>query len=985
MRHRLQLCAFILLASLMMACSTQRFRGDLIETRPSGEQSTEALNNYRASADTHSQPTDPSDLEGGHERFAVNVKLEQEWQTSAPASIEAYQVIEVERYPDWARVMYLGTLGAGYLIEMPFYYFIYIDESHAEDGYEGELDLFDVYPDEVDEGWYAYRRDLVEGETIDEKVDEPFIVNKQWRPLDQAIDLQCDVIASGGSGEDGGDATTTLPVRSSFDGMASLDITDAIRKAAKRGQSLRFVFSATDRPGATASMSYNSDEVFAMAARIQDVDWTAADDSAPPYFEASLKLLGDGSVVFGSQSAHMDCTIENRGTGDAFQLIGRISAPGSLADGMHVLFGRVPAGKSVTRSIALPLPRDVETSEIPVSIAFRELHGFTPRKLEAVVKAERLPRPILSYSYRIIDDGSGDSRGNADGRIQDRENVELELTIRNTGDGEAHAVSCDVQSSVPQSVSLWKNRFGIGNLGPGEGRTHRVVMQVKHDQVSDFSLSLNAVESNWDVKISDAIKLELDAESPEQVIALNAPIWIQPSAMLFSGASASTSLLGRTEDITEALATGQLGEWYRAELEEGLIVWVSSESVRTTIPAELVEVPREERRGGLVRLFQQSPPMIFVSEPRRLSTSKELRTTQSEMLLRGAVLDDQSLASVRILRNGVDLMNQSFKGVAGIAEGSPPNPGEMKRELVSRLPFEYSVPLTLGENRLEILAEDSGGTITRELYSVVREEMKGEVYVLVVGVGDYEDDEISDLAFAERDAQAVYDFFVADPRSPARPENVKLLKGAEATRIELMSAIQSHLAQKASENDTVIFYFSGHGFMEGEEFFMLPQNARRDTLSATGIVLGELQRLWGKIKAGRKLFITDACNAGQMTGLRDESSKSFAASLSGKGSVVLAAASSTQKAIEDKGLEHGLYTYFLLQAISGETKGYSVRDPKGLLQEMLVDSDQDGRIDVVELHRYVSWAVETHAREHFTHVQTPVARIDIDGPLYLTR
>jgi uncharacterized caspase-like protein len=250
--------------------------------------------------------------------------------------------------------------------------------------------------------------------------------------------------------------------------------------------------------------------------------------------------------------------------------------------------------------------------------------------------------------------------------------------------------------------------------------------------------------------------------------------------------------------------------------------------------------------------------------------------------------------------------------------------------------------------------------------------LSGEVRVLVVGISDYEDRGIPPLRYAESDAEAVYRFFADDPKSPANKDNVRFLRGAEATATGLRSAIGEHLAQKASPNDMAIFYYAGHGDVgpDGQEYFMIPRDARKATLSETAIEVQDLQRLWDKIRAKRKIFIADACNAGGFVqGLRGGGVggvPGFERGL-GEGSVVLAASSPGQKAREDEGLKHGLYTYYLLRGLRGAA-----------------DAGGDGRVTVRELANYLDREVERAARERGGE-QRPAKKEAASGEIFLTR
>ena len=291
--------------------------------------------------------------------------------------------------------------------------------------------------------------------------------------------------------------------------------------------------------------------------------------------------------------------------------------------------------------------------------------------------------------------------------------------------------------------------------------------------------------------------------------------------------------------------------------------------------------------------------------------------------------------------------------------------------------IESRIPLEMGENSITIIATNIAGLSTTERRSIRREQRTGEVYVLCVGIGEYEDPGILDLEYAERDARLVYDFFASSPRSPAKPENVRLLLGKEATRKAIVSAITQHLIlQAADPADTAIFYYSGHGDTgvhpgeRGTEYYMIPRDGLKADLVSTAIEVTDLQRFWSAIRAERKIFIADSCNSGGFAALRGGADRDFRIGLGEKGRICFLASSPGQKAIEWQDKQQGLFTYCFLNGLNGEADGIS--------------GEPDGRIDVGELKKYLDRNVPANARRMGAN-QTPYIKIESAGTIFLTK
>lgn len=227
---------------------------------------------------------------------------------------------------------------------------------------------------------------------------------------------------------------------------------------------------------------------------------------------------------------------------------------------------------------------------------------------------------------------------------------------------------------------------------------------------------------------------------------------------------------------------------------------------------------------------------------------------------------------------------------------------------------------------------------------------EGRVFVLVVGVEDYSDPKITDLRYAEDDAQAVYEFFAQDPLSPTVAERVKLLRGKAATQRGVRLAIRDHLVRQATgPNDTAIFYFAGHGFADAFGVYLGTVDTKLTELELSGLAWSDLQRDWSRISAGRRVFIADACHSGGLEGLRGPGGiGKRVLAIQPKGgsvSVTLAATGANQLSAEDKESGHGVFTASLLAGLKGSA-----------------DGDGDGAVSLGELSRHLIQDVPRRAK-----------------------
>lgn len=158
-----------------------------------------------------------------------------------------------------------------------------------------------------------------------------------------------------------------------------------------------------------------------------------------------------------------------------------------------------------------------------------------------------------------------------------------------------------------------------------------------------------------------------------------------------------------------------------------------------------------------------------------------------------------------------------------------------------RFQLNKNLPLEVGNNKITIEAIDSIGQIAKSTFTVLRKapavvkteptplseqeflaqltQMRGDVYAVIIGIGDYLDPKIPDLSFTENDAQGFYDVLTA-PQYGGVPKNqVILLLHKDATERNIRKAIGTWLRRNAGKDDTVIIYYSGHGAPEDKDTY----------------------------------------------------------------------------------------------------------------------------------------------------------------------
>ena len=241
------------------------------------------------------------------------------------------------------------------------------------------------------------------------------------------------------------------------------------------------------------------------------------------------------------------------------------------------------------------------------------------------------------------------------------------------------------------------------------------------------------------------------------------------------------------------------------------------------------------------------------------------------------------------------------------------------------------------------------------------------VRAILVGISDYL--YVNSLRWADHDAEAMrialrYDAQWADG-------NVQVLTNSAATKSAVQSAISAMAAGTGAE-DTCIFYFSGHGSSntdlppydesDGLDEYIVPYDS--DGSTGTMIRDDELSAWFSGIRCRTLIVFFDTCFSGgqvkgvplvaaksvNLAGLTPAKNDGFVRDLNDLPNiVVLTACDDDELAYEDWFLQHGTFSYHLLEALG----------------TYLANSDNDSTISAEEAYAYLTPRVGAYLpRQH---------------------
>lgn len=229
------------------------------------------------------------------------------------------------------------------------------------------------------------------------------------------------------------------------------------------------------------------------------------------------------------------------------------------------------------------------------------------------------------------------------------------------------------------------------------------------------------------------------------------------------------------------------------------------------------------------------------------------------------------------------------------------------------------------------------------------------LYALLIGVGDYEKLNISNLASYRMDLTLIGAGIMTGLKCPR--ENIRILAGIENNGTVLVTDLAKAIIgfrDSLTSEDTFIFYFSGHGSKD------------RVLLSDGQLELQSIVDFIDNLPAKNKLVILDCCNAGGFIGkdIRELHCTDSFESFAERGIAVIASSSKDELSRLGETNDHSMFT--------------------GVLSSVLLNNKKirKGRVDISDIFEDTKAIVNIWNSKNPGKEQTPIYRSSVGGTLF---
>ncbi len=222
------------------------------------------------------------------------------------------------------------------------------------------------------------------------------------------------------------------------------------------------------------------------------------------------------------------------------------------------------------------------------------------------------------------------------------------------------------------------------------------------------------------------------------------------------------------------------------------------------------------------------------------------------------------------------------------------------------------------------------------------------LHILSVGINKYKNSAYN-LNYAQPDAKSFTNKVIEKGSKMFRSIRKTEIYDTEATKENIIKGFESIIAT-AKPEDVFLFYYAGHGTLDEEndnEYYLVPTNITKlygdpEQLQDNVISASELNTYLAQVKSQKQLILMDACHSGgalKSINVRAAASEEKAiVQLARASGVVMIASSGTQQfASEFEVLQHGVFTYALLEALDGNADSGEEKETVNELKKYMED------------------------------------------------
>jgi carboxyl-terminal processing protease len=435
------------------------------------------------------------------------------------------------------------------------------------------------------------------------------------------------------------------------------------------------------------------------------IDWSPGPKPATGAAKLRMSVACDkaGNTIKGGEQGTVNVSVTNDGDAPAFQVRAITDSDYRYFDERELVFGRIDPGASKSFSVKLAVGENELSRTDRIDMHLFEQHGA---KLAAGsqssidISAEGLPRPHFAFGYQVLDMPTKGTEidGNGDGVWQVGERVVVRVHVSNKGEGPALDTWVNLRNLSDEAMFIHEGRQRIKKLDVGDTRVIDLDAELRSAPLGGQA---RAQLSVTDTKVGEALAERVVFP----VIEGGAPIEDDRRTVITRDVvDLYASPLQPDRRVAWAPAgerfrtTGVSGEWVRVDLGDGGFAFAK----RSELDEDSSKVKAPGKHEAVLEV---SPPVINL-------VGSVTQTEASALDLTGSITDETRVQDVFI--TVANPSRDLFASREKVFYEASPEPG------TGKLDFSASVPLTPGNNLIEVYAREGDEVIATRRMWVLR-------------------------------------------------------------------------------------------------------------------------------------------------------------------------------------------------------------------------------------------------------------------------
>ena len=459
------------------------------------------------------------------------------------------------------------------------------------------------------------------------------------------------------------------------------------------------------------------------------IDWSSGQHNGTPKPSAAISFRLEKNKtdenkksliksVNAGDKLNITISISNVGTDTMYQTRGITESENMYFDNLEFFFGKIGKGETKSYTKMIEIPKSAINREDNMTIKFHEINGYAPNDINNTIRINSMKKPVFAYSFSISDKGLDEKTGNNDGLIQENEDINLCLIIKNIGDGTSEKTSVALKNISNDAAFVRKGIEDVGTLEPGETKTVNMEFKVKENQSSDeFNMDIIIRESTFGSFIlsNQTFKIEKDlteAMPPKTPFKLTT---IKDNTPVYGVMWKDADLISTLNNNTLVESDGKTNGFYRIELSPDNYGWIQEDYLKKG------EFEDQTAKEEINYIMQHMPPAIDINMHKI-----KLLSDLDKFVLTGNVTDDKEVKNIYAFVNNEKIYYKS-KHIERHAklngESYTKNSNSaLNHKALKNIAFSINIHLKDGINTIAIIARDNEGLTATKSFVVTKTE-----------------------------------------------------------------------------------------------------------------------------------------------------------------------------------------------------------------------------------------------------------------------